>query len=53
MTDGIARLMNEFATGRSLRFRYACFANTIIMYIYLIAMVVQRYDEKMGVTLTF
>lgn len=46
MTDGIVRLMNEFATERSLRLRHARFANTIIMHIYLIAMVVQRYDEK-------
>lgn len=54
MTDGIVRLMNEFATERSLRLRYARFATTIIMHIYLIAMVVQRYDEKkIGVTLLF
>lgn len=56
MTDRIVRLMNEFVTGRSLRFRYARFANTIIMHIFLIAhLVVQRYDEKKkkSVTLPF
>lgn len=39
--------MNLRLAGKNSRFRYARFANTIVMHVlYLIAMVVQRYDEK-------
>lgn len=53
LTDRIVRTMNEFAIGRNSRFRCARFANAIVMHIsYLIAMVVQRYDEKKKINVT-